>query len=503
MRKNSVSEHTFLFPFTWKYNGKKNHTLFLQHIQLRNKDFEKLSEWKIHYVSIEEDKDYNEFVYFYKPIRAALYTFYKAPVIVRNYEYKALDQDNYFIISVSGREYVLTIESLQLKLYKTGIGILSFRVSNTRYEDIEAIEAINSFSKSIYPPILPLEKAKEELFPDFIRIKLNAHQKIEEEFKANYHQERLSISPLIMSILGKPFICKESFFKPGSIFIEPILGNQMFCLCLYKNATIVKEIQTGLTSYDLFERIMTVNKKVSYHEKDDIPGHIGSTYYLKNEGNIYGMSRFALLCVAKELPKSKLYDQLVSLVLMQRATLLSLSTEIARVSTLPKYDLVQAIASIYEIYIQFINQLYFKEVTEDAQGAHIYEKLSKQLKIEEEMTQLNFEIDEVREYASLIEQAQSKVKVQILTIIGAALVLPTFATGFFGMNIFKEEIAHWWQNRQVSLWMNTYVFLPILVTLAFCTWNRGRTKLHLFIKVFFVLFLLISIFIIYKYGSGL
>ncbi len=503
MKKNIISEHIFLFPFSWKSGSEKNNYLFMQHFQIQKKHFERLKNWQADYATIEADKDYNEFVYFYKPVRASLYTFPQSPLIVRNYSYQALSEDNYFIISAEGKEYGLHIYEIHLKIYKTGIGILSINVLNENYEEIQDIQNINSFSKCVYPPILPIPKAREELFPEYIKIKLSETQKIEEHFKKDYHTEPITITPLIMHILGEPFVCRENKLKSSEIFIEPILGNQMFCLCLYKNPKMVEDMKNESIDHNLVERFMTINKKVMYDQENYMQGHVGSIYYLKSEHNVYGISRFSLMCISKQMLKSKLYDQLVSLVIMQRATLLSLSTEIARVSTLSKYDLVPAIESIYEIYIQFINQLYFKEVTEDIQGSLIYDKLSKQLKIEEELKQLDFEIDEVHEYATLIEQSQSKFKVQILTIIGGALVIPTFATGFFGMNIFKEEIVRWWMNKNVALWMNGYVFLPILIMVALCTWNRRKTKLNIFKNIVLIVLIAASIMCIITCGCGL
>ena len=503
MKNNVISEHIFLFPFTWKGSQEKNNHLFLQHIHIHKKIFDHLKDWQASYATIEKDKEYNEFVYFYKSVRASLYTFPQGPIIVRNYSYKFLSEENYFIIAAEGKEYQLEICDLQLKMYKTGIGILSLNICNRTYEELEDIQNINSFSKCIYPPILPLKKAREELFPDFIKIKLNGNKHTEEFFHKNYHEEAITITPLIMDILGEPFVCQEKNQKAGSIFIEPLLGNQMFCICLYKNPKLTEEIKQGSIHDPLIEKLMMINKRIMQYHEEDLKDYGGGTYYLKSEQHIYGISRFSLLCISKQLVKSKLYDQLVSLVMMQRATLISLSIEIARVSALSKYDLVPAIESIYEIYIQFINQLYFKEVTEDIQGSLIYEKLSKQLKIEEELKQLDFEINEVHEYATLIEQSQSKFKVQILTIIGAALVIPTFATGFFGMNIFKDEIVRWWMNKKVGLWMNGYVFLPILLMVALCTWNRRRTKLNILKNMILMGLILTSVMLIITYGCGL
>ncbi|PHV71828.1 hypothetical protein CS063_04535 [Sporanaerobium hydrogeniformans] len=503
MEKTIISQHLFIFPFTWKVVGKKKTALFIPQCQIKENLFDHLENWTPLYQRVESDKDYNEFVYYYKPIRAALYTFTHSPLIVRNYRYGYLEEDNYFIMQVEGKEYRLVLSSLQLKLYKTGIGLLTLETTNKCYEALEDMERINSFSKCIYPPLLPLEKAKEELFPDWIRIQLNKNHKLEECFKEDYHQKLVSITPLILGILGNSFIGSKQKSKKSKLFIEPILGNQMFSLCLYKNKEWVDKVRWQIGALKPLEAFLDNNKKHIKTLREKEKGSLGLNTYLQTENAIYGMSRFSLLCLVKEVPAMKLYDQLITLVVMQRATLLNLSTEISRVSTLPPEELVPAIKSLYEIYIQFINQLYFKEVTEDTEGAQIYDALSKQFKIEEELKQLDFEINEVHQYAMLVEQSGSRLKVELLTIVGAALVIPTFATGFFGMNIFKEEIAHWWHYRNVTLWLNSYVFLPILITITFCMWNRYKNRFQLLKKGLLILFLLISLICILKYGCGL
>ena len=119
------------------------------------------------------------------------------------------------------------------------------------------------------------------------------------------------------------------------------------------------------------------------------------------------------------------------------------------------------------------------------------------------MEQLNFEIDKVHEYADLVEQSASNFKVQLLTIIGAALVIPSFVTGFFGMNIFQKEALHWWENSSVVLWLNSYVALPILAVIALCLWTKKRSIMMLLLKVILSVLCLVSLSFILKYGSGL
>lgn len=503
MEAQVISEHLFVFPFSWKCHRLSNDALFHQHTQIKGKSFECLGHWKAHISTIESDKDYNEFVYFYKPIRTALYTFQRAPIIVRNYYYESLDETSHFELEKDGACYVLGIKQIDLKLYKTGIGLLSFRLVNKDYHEIEQVEAINSFSQCVYPPLLPLEKSRQMGLPEKVSIQLNRQVIIEEKFDHIYYDETLEISPLVMKVLGETFSCKALRNLEEQMLIEPILGNQMFCCCMFYNANLVEGLYKEQIALEQIAGLMTNNKKSNALEEIEKLAGESENSYLKCKEHLYGINRFMLLCITKEVVHDRLYDQLVKLVLMQRATLLNLSSELARISTLPKCDLPSAIASIYEIYIQFINQLYFKEVTEDPEGAYIYDQLSKAFKIEEELSQLNFEIDEVHEYATLVEQSTSNVKVQLLTIIGAALVLPSFVTGFFGMNIFQKEAAQWWHNRAVGLWLNSYVLLPILAVVALCIWTKRRTTKSILMKVTLSVILLISISFTIRYGCGL
>lgn len=503
MESSIISEHLFVFPFNWKCHRRSNDTLFHQHTQIKGRSFERLGHWKAHISTLETDKDYNEYVYFYKPIRMALYTFEHLPIIVRNYRYSQLDESSYFEMIKNNVIYHLKIKQIDLKLYKTGIGLLSFELINNCYEKIEEIEGINSFSQCVYPPILPIEKARQMGLPQQITIGLNREVTIKENFEDVNYNEPLTISPLIMEVLGDPFKCKGEHYGGEQIHIEPILGNQMFCCCMYYDAQLVTSLYKGEMPLSSIAGLMTNNKKSNALEEIEKLLNEGKSSYLKCKEHLYGINHFRLLCITKEITYDKLYDQLVKLVLMQRATLLNFSCELARISTLPKWEVPSAISSIYEIYIQFINQLYFKEVTEDPEGAYIYEQLSKAFKIEEELSQLNFEIDEVHEYAILVEQSTSNIKVQLLTIIGVALVLPSFVTGFFGMNIFQREALHWWDNRAVGLWLNSYVLLPILAVVVVCLWNRRRTTRSILMKVILGILLMVSISFTIRYGCGL
>lgn len=494
MCKNPISEHIFLFPFAWKIKEQSKGYLFKQHKQINEGLFDRLEGWENEYLAIQTDSDYNEFVYFYKPVRAALYTKEEAPVLVLNYKSKLLKQSGEMLLKVGEGCYTLEIVRLSLKIYKSGVGILSIHIKNNQYKSPEDIININSFSKSIYPSVLPIEKSWQDIYPRYVQIKLDESHSIDDHFDKDYKKMPGRITDVIMYVLGNSFTCDREELVENKILIEPVIGSHMITLCLYQNNKMVKDIMMERIDKGFLHTFMLLSKKER---------HIGKVDYLNTPYRIYGISMFALICIYSKNIESKVYDQLVSLILVQKASLLNFSSQIATISTLPKNELVPAIQSIYEIYIQFINQMYFDEITEDIQGSMIYKMFMNQLNIKEELKQLDFEMKEVHEYAELVDQTQSRIRMDGLTIVGASLVVPTFVTGFFGMNIMEDKFTSWWEHREIALWFNSYVALPILLILSIWIWNRNRGKGSRVIKFVLMLGIVINLLIIFLYGCGL
>lgn len=490
----------------WETPGKGLHYLFNGDKEIKRGLLTHLDNWQIEYLDIDKDKDYNEFVYFYKPVRPVIYTYKDAPVMTLNYKHKGITKSSWCEIEIKQKKYRLSLLSISLKLYKTGIGIFALQLENNQYEQMEDILAINSLSKVIYPPVLPLEKAREDYFPDAIKLYLDDKHYLQEAFKEDYKKMPTQIVPFMMALLGKSFASatqkNTKGIKNSLIYIEPIIGSHMFTLCIYRNSWMVENIKNKSIDLEFLNSFILLSHQIQTNLKEGNLGHMAIEYLYGNQC-VYGISRYALICISEEKIDSKIYDQLVTLILAQRATLLNFANQLSIISTLPKQELVPAIQNVYEIYIQFINQMYFEEVTEAMQGELIYEKLAIKFKIQKELHQLDFEMEEIHEYASLIEQSHSKFKMDLLTIIGASLVIPTFVTGFFGMNILEETFYEWWRHKEVLLWMNSYALFPILMLLMLFTWGRKLNKRYMFQRLLLLILTLISLTILILYGCGL
>lgn len=495
MQNHLISTHVFFLPFSWELKNISGRQVLKEHVQTKTKLRENISleGWRRKPLKALTDESYNEYVYFYKPALNMLYD-HDTGKLLYIYEKEELNSKSFLEMKVDGKSYHLALTDMALRLYKSGIGLLSFTCTNHTYKKPEEIMAINSLSKSVYPYQLPLEQARKDLFPEEVMISIDDKTKIVERFEEDYKKIPLRICAMLRSVLGKSFIFEYKFLGKNKLFVEPLFGNRMFVLCTYKNASFLEAIKNNTLSKQLLNSFILFSRREKLLEGES---------YLYLPKVAYGMSRFSLVCIMETDKESKLYNQLVILALTQKASLSHFGNQIAFIADLPKSELVPAIEDLYEIYIRFISQMHFNEVTVDVQGSYIYNELLKQLAVEKEIKELDFEMQEIHEYAELINKAQSKGKMDFLTIIGTALVIPTFVTGFFGMNILQEKFLNWWEYKEVALWFNGYVILPVLaVLLVYSLWTKKNRKSFMTRSILFLV-LGISFYIIMKWGCGM
>lgn len=435
-----VSEHIFLFPFAWEINTKNRNYNFNPQVQINQSMFKYLHGWRCEEFIIDSNENYNEFIYFYRPVRNVLYS--KEAAIIKNYIYNYLDENTTCKIEIDAQEYLLKVKKIELKMVKTGVGILSIDLQNFAYMLEDDIKKINSFSQCVYPISLPINNQN---YPAKITFIFKDKIIVTNILENNYMNNASQIASFLLQILGNSFITSEQKGR-HKILIEPLIGSKMVTLCVVKNNEIY-------------------NKKSANANR----------LKFGDAERIYEITTFSLFSYARNSADNKIYDKMMLLLLVQKASLLSFSNQIAEISVLKKVELIVGIESLYEIYIQFINQIYFDEVTESEEGAFIYKTVSNILNIKNEIAQLDFELKEVHEYAELITRQAANRKMEVISIIGSGFVLPTFVTGFFGMNILdKEKLAHWWKYEEVMEWLNAYVALPML--LVFYFYMRKKTK---------------------------
>ena len=515
-KKATCSEHIFLFPFTWQiFKGKRRDQSFAKRtdIEYIKKVFS--SDWEMQIFQTTQPIHYNEYIYFFPSVRNALYTTTCKNEVVYNFKYKKIEQGlSKYMIEVDNTQYCIDIDEIKLRLYKTGIGILSFHLSNHTYNDPEDILRINNFGRRVYPPFLPLARVQNKLLAQRLILKINDDFVIEEDFNKPYDQYPVQVSNTIMSLLGPKFSTIHEHLKPGDIYIQPVIDDRMFVICWYTSPTLAHKIcaKRGDASYEYMDHIFWYRylfadgKELSCKNDTMLKQLLKDHTYARwvDDQILYGVTKYSFMGIgAHKSPTHKTYDQLVCLVMVQRASLLHFSNEVSRIAILPKVKLVMGIRSLYEYHILFMNHLYFREVTADNQGIELYERLIEELKILNDINMLDAEIEEVNEYATLIAQESSQKRTNAITVIGAALIIPTLVTGFFGMNILENKLSTWWMHPEFKLWFNAYFILPVSVIIFICMLRPHRKLRYMIFLALIGVLALASLYVLYSFGCGL
>lgn len=200
------SQHIFMFPFTIeteevKESRSSKERLKKIHERLKDSSWE-YKPFKISLIhegtkqnpsekrtipySPDETWAYNEYNYFYECVRDTLFNQtdggklfdekYEHPISLY-YERESLPNDEMIIYIKSKPEpYRLRVNHLSLRIFETGIGILSLTLYNYCYSEFQDVLFINDFGRRIYPQFFgeqddknePVEKTKETFLPDKI-----------------------------------------------------------------------------------------------------------------------------------------------------------------------------------------------------------------------------------------------------------------------------------------------------------------------------------------------
>ena len=154
---------------------------------------------------------------------------------------------------------------------------------------------------------------------------------------------------------------------------------------------------------------------------------------------------------------------MVELTLIQRASILKFSEEVTTLSKLkqePTNNLTERISNLYKEYIRFVNQVYFREVTAQEQGIELYNRLQEKMKIAEQVKDLDSEIQELHNYANLLEQKEQERRIAIITALGAIFLPATFLVGLFGINTLPDF------EHQTQILFGGEFYWPFWISLA-------------------------------------
>jgi hypothetical protein len=164
-----------------------------------------------------------------------------------------------------------------------------------------------------------------------------------------------------------------------------------------------------------------------------------------NMKSIFGISRYSFVLLKENNEMEPLNDhmetmyfEMVALVLAQRASILNFSDEISRINKLDKKD-SERILDLYQNYLQFVNRLFFRQVSAQKQGIELYNILSYKSDVRLLLDDLSKEMESLHEYARLSDSDQSQKSLEMIEKLNKWLLVPTFITGLLGINIFQSK----------------------------------------------------------------
>ncbi|MBU1994369.1 hypothetical protein KKC15_06635 [bacterium] len=410
------SYHTFMLPFKFDKTDKE--------AILKDWTFEPYKE------------NYNERAYFHTFFQESMFTTEnKTSAFYTKQAYK----NSKYIICKS-EEYKLTLKSVNLRMFNTDVGILSFHLENKTHPDMKAILEINDFGRRVYPEYLDYEKELCGLVPNYIKM-----GDVEERFEFNENQVKPKLSKIIQA-----FLPTEK--------ITAAVDDRMFVISFYKNEKIAQELKNDYTRHDKWYEYMFIDGNgITVQNKEMQKELTQKATYARwqNYGSMYGLTKYSFVCLAdSDFPlkhMQTMYFQMFSLLLMVRASLLKFSYEVSTIADDMDKDISQDVSSLYKRYIQFVNNFYFREITPKDQGLELYEKAIDILKIERDVKDLDAEIEELHKYVELESRKKADEENKIINKklaqiqkYGGVMMFVSVVTGFFGMNVGGEgDLSKW------------------------------------------------------------
>jgi hypothetical protein len=513
--KYLISTHSFMMPLRWDYLPKgygtqKGDKDMLQFSFDERTDMQQMnnfllkSGWERKFYRINnEAENYNELTYFHGFVARTIFDLQQpndattAHVehnkVMTYYEIAPLqDEDACYKIETSNEIYNLCLKGISLHCYNTGIAILTYNLENYLYPNQVDVLRINEFGRRVYPGFLKNEiqaasDAKKYAHPKSIEIycsKINNGQAVKEDFnhyddlaamethqvinETYVHGLIVKLPDHIKKLFNDSFVFNAKDQRAEKVRFNVLADERMFFQCWYGDDQIAASMKNDTYPKYLYAFI--------YGDKDPQWPSIANDKLMKEElekitynrwlgyGTVFGFSQDSFVCVTEAVSKlvvplnthmKTMYYQMAVLSLAQRASVLRFSAEVSTLADLGKADKTKAVELIEKLhlnYIEFINKIYFREVTSQIQGIEIYQKFQTVMNMVNDVKDLDTEIKELFNYASMIRQDQQQIESQRLTNIATWFLPAGVIVGIMGMNAFMKDDMNWGGNADWAVW---------------------------------------------------
>lgn len=455
------SYHIFYFPFKWEVKGREN-MLFAEQTNLDNIRWNPLSNW-VENPEVTKEKEqqelYNEQNYYYEFVHPVLYDTGKENSILKHFERREPQNHDvsYIISKHGGKTYTLKVDAINLNLYETGVGMLSFFLKNEQddQKEQEDILTINQYGRRIFPPFYDDIEGKYET-AEFLAINgLNGNpERYREDFKSWLKHGKLDKKAWSSAC----FVTNLILDLCDGFEITPVIDDRMFVNCWYSNNELAdkyrncnkESLDVFFQENDFWYKYVYVDVSSETCKNDEMKKDLLNKQTYKRwqkDGTIFGMSRYSFVVLTckgfygnlLKVHMPTIYSRMIELILIQRSSILRFSDEVSKVGQLSKVKdidkrLIDKISSIYREYIRFTNQIYFREVTAQDQGIELYKLMSDTLNLRDYVEGLDKEINELYQYVSLVDDRIRNENSSYLNKIATIFFPATLIAGLFGMN---------------------------------------------------------------------
>lgn len=404
--KKLYSSHIFILPFKIKRDesSKKNRD------ELVLKEPKK---WKKSNI-LEEEEDLNK--YLNKYAKDALFSYQDSGEQedgVSEKKYLGLEEAEFcieYFNEKASKSLVLQLKEVRVKFFDTDIGTLSFFVDNYQYPSFRDILFINNQARKIY------KTYEEDKKCSIITIKSLGKVVQQNIAKANMiFKEKEEI--LENNIISH-FINLDK--------IEPILDDRMYTICHYLDSyqkinSLTKTWKEAIY-FETEERLEYFSKRMLEDWYNyifvDLDGECSCQdfYMMKdllkkatysrwlNYNSLYGISRYSFVLWSDDgefsqkilnIHMKNHYFQMVSLVIAQKATILSLNEKINNILLQKKEETEED--KEYQEYLRYLSKMYFHEVTQQEQGIELYHLVQQQMDIKVLIHELDLKIKTLNE----------------------------------------------------------------------------------------------------------
>lgn len=415
-------------------------------------------------VSLDAQVLYNEKNYYFRFVHDVLYDSGDGnDNLVMHFERKEpQEKDVRYFIKVSGREkpYSLNVDAININLYKTGVGMMSFYLRNDDESqcDTRDILNINQYGRRILPPFWSEVNAeKRQELSEYLEISGLDTEISKEDFKSYTVDEPWTATSMLDSLLKD---------LTDNLTLTPVIDDRMFVMSLYKNDDMSRLSLSAADAYcnpsspfsEFWYKYLFVDTGWPTCQNDEMMRDLlrSHTYLRWQKWNsLYGVSRYSFVYLTNSGVPSYLVDyfmttyaRMMEIALVQRASVLCFSNEVTTLTkrgdwTLEK--LSEHVDSLNEEYIRFINRMYFNELTSQDQGVELYGLIRQNLDIDSYVEELKDEIEKLHDTISFKVERSRNEKAETLNFMAAILLPVSIVTGFWSMNmsLFCNVKSNW------------------------------------------------------------